>query len=128
LATTKKRTTDLKQEGALNDCIIESMRDVKAKQILKLDLRKVQDAPAGWFVICEGDSITQVRGICGRIEDNVHKEHALKPWHVEGRDFGKWVLMDYGSTIVHVFYKETRDFYDLEGLWNDAKVTEFADV
>lgn len=128
LATTKKQTPVDSDTEKLNDLIIDSIRDVKGEQIIRLDLRAIPDAPASWFIICHGTSNTQVRGICSKISDRVHNELDTKPLHVEGRDQGKWVLLDYGTTLVHVFYRETREFYDLEGCWSDAQVTEFADL
>ena len=112
----------------LTDLIVDSIQDIKGKNILKLDLRLLDDAPADFFVICEGDSGTQVNAIAGNIVKRLKEEANTKPSHVEGRDFSKWVLVDYFDIIVHVFYPETRQFYEIEDLWSDAQSTEYQNI
>ncbi len=112
----------------LNDLIIEGIRDKKGKNIVQLDLRKLGDAPADFFIICEGDSNTHIKAISDSIYKKVKEGLQTMPAHIEGSLNARWVLMDYFNTIVHVFYPETRHFYDLEQLWGDAEVTEYADV
>lgn len=111
----------------LNHAIVEGIRDKKGKRIVQLDLRKL-DAPADFFIICEGDSNTHVKAITDSIHRKVKEELETAPYHTEGSSNSKWVLMDYFNTVVHVFHPETRDFYELEHLWSDAKVTEFGEV
>lgn len=105
--------------------IIEAIHDVKGKRITKIDLRNIDDASAAYFVICEGDSTTQVKGISDRIHTRVKEELGLKPDHIEGKDYARWVLLDYFDVVVHVFYPETRALYDLEDLWSDGIQTEY---
>ncbi|MDX2136097.1 MAG: ribosome silencing factor [Saprospiraceae bacterium] len=112
----------------LNEWIIEGIRDKKGKHIVLLDMRRLEDAPADFYIICEGDSNVHVKSISDSIYKKVQEEMHTKPVHVEGSTGARWVLMDYFDTIVHVFYPETRYFYDLEHLWSDAKVTEYADL
>ncbi len=112
----------------LNDLIIEGIRDKKGKNIVQLDLRKLGDAPADFFIICEGDSSTHIKAISDSVYKKVKDALQTMPSHTEGSLNARWVLMDYFNTIVHVFYPETRHFYDLEQLWGDADMTEFADV
>lgn len=112
----------------LNQWIIEGIRDKKGKNIVQLDLRHLEDAPADFFVICEGDSNVHVKSISDGVHKRVKEETGANPVHMEGSMNARWVLMDYFSTVVHVFYPETRLFYELEQLWSDAKVTEFADI
>jgi len=112
----------------LNHCIIEGIRDKKGKKIVQLDLRRLGDAPADFFIICEGDSNTHIKAISDSIYKKVKEEMLSMPSHVEGSQNAKWVLMDYFNTIVHVFYPETREFYDIEQLWSDARITEFAEL
>lgn len=112
----------------LNHCIIEGIRDKKGKKIVLLDLRRLGDAPADFFVICEGDSNTHIKAISDSIYKKVKEEMLTMPSHVEGSQNAKWVLMDYFNTIVHVFYPETREFYDIEQLWSDADFTEFDEL
>ncbi|MCK6692564.1 MAG: ribosome silencing factor [Thermoanaerobaculia bacterium] len=112
----------------LNHAIIEGIRDKKGKNIVQLDLRRLDDAPADFFIICEGDSNTHIKAISDSIYKRVKDELNTMPSHTEGTTNARWVLMDYFNTIVHVFYPETRQFYDLEQLWSDARATEFAEL
>lgn len=112
----------------LNHLIIEGIRDKKGKNIVLLDLRKLDDAPTDFFIICEGDSNVHVKSISDSIYKTVKDELQTMPNHLEGSANARWILMDYFNTIVHVFYPETRQFYEIEHLWSDAEVTEFADV
>jgi ribosome-associated protein len=121
----KKQYQELEQ---LNHSIIEGIRDKKGKNIVQLDLRQLDDAPADFFIICEGDSNVHVKAISDSIYKKVKEEMATTPSHVEGSSNAKWVLMDYFNTVVHVFYPETRLFYEIENLWSDARVTEYADL
>ena len=112
----------------LNNRIIEGIREKKGKNIVQLDLRHLEDAPAEFFIICEGDSNVHVKSISDSVYNNVRDEIQTRPDHVEGSSGARWVLMDYFNTVVHVFHPETREFYELEQLWSDAKVTEYADL
>jgi len=124
-ATLKGNSLDTKK---INDLIVDSIQDIKGKNVLKLDLRKLDEAPADFFIICEGDSNTQVKAISENIYKRMKDEAGQRPAHSEGKQNSLWVCMDYFDVIVHVFYKETRQFYRLEDLWNDAKATEYADL
>lgn len=110
---------------ALNDLIIDSIQDIKGKQIVKLDLRNVDEAPADFFIICEGDSNTQVKAISDNIHKRLKQEARMLPNHIEGEKNALWICLDYFNIVVHVFYKETRAFYELEDLWSDARFTEY---
>ena len=112
----------------LNHLIIEGIRDKKGKNIIQLDLRRLGDAPTDFFIICEGDSNTHVKAISDSIYKKVKDELQIAPTHTEGSTNAKWILMDYFNTVVHVFYPETREFYDIENLWSDAAATEFGEV
>ncbi len=108
----------------LCNAIVEGMQENKAKDIVVLDLREIGNAVCDFFVICSGDSSTQVDGISSSVVRHTRKVLSEKPWSVEGKANREWVLMDYVSVVAHVFYKETRAFYDLEDLWADAKRTD----
>ncbi len=112
----------------LNTLIIEGIRDKKGKNIVQLDLRNLGDAPADFFIICEGDSNTHIRAISDSVYKRVKEGLHTTPSHIEGTFNARWILMDYFNTIVHVFYPETRHFYDLEQLWGDAHITEFSEM
>jgi len=127
----KRQTAALKlraEDQTLNDLIVDAIQDIKGKKIIKLDLRHIDDAPADFFIICEGDSTTQIKAISLNVEKRCRDELGLKSIHVEGMLGAKWVLVDFFNTVLHVFYPETRGFYDLEDLWSDAEVTEYDDV
>ena len=113
---------------ALTALIIDCIQDIKGKNILKLDLREIDEAPADYFIICEGDSNPQINAIAGNIQKRVKDETGLHPSHREGQDLSKWVLVDYFDIVVHVFYPETREFYEIEDLWSDAKFTEYQNI
>lgn len=103
--------------------IIKGIEDVKGLDIDILDLRGIDNSVCDYFVICNGNSNTQVNAIVGSVQKGVSKELKDKPWHVEGSDVGEWVLMDYVSVVVHVFQKHIREYYNIESLWGDAKIT-----
>ena len=126
-ATRRAKVRDTDSEK-LNHLIVEGIRDKKGKNIIQLDLRKLGDAPADFFIICEGDSNTHVKAISDSIYKKIKDEMHTMPSHTEGSTNAKWILMDYFNTVVHVFYPETREFYDIENLWSDADATEFAEV
>jgi ribosome-associated protein len=111
----------------MNALIIDSIQDIKGKNISLLDLRHLDDAPTDFFIVCSGESTVQVKGIAGNIQARLKKEADTLPSHIEGTDTSVWVLVDYFVTVVHVFYPETREFYQLEELWSDAKVTKYED-
>ena len=109
----------------LNNLIVDSIQDIKGKHIVKLDLRKLEEAPCDYFIICEGDSNTQVKAIANNIRKRVKEEAGLLPLHTEGERNALWICVDYFDTVVHVFYREKRTFYQLEELWGDASFTEY---
>jgi ribosome-associated protein len=106
--------------------IIKGIEEVKGNDIEILDLRAIDTAVCDYFVICNGTSNTQVNAIVNSVQKIVSKELKDKPWHIEGTDNAEWVLMDYVSIVVHVFQKEIREYYNIEGLWGDAKITTLA--
>ncbi len=105
--------------------IIESLQDVKGKNIVQLDLREVDGAPTDFFIICEGESHTQVQALAERVYRNLKHEMGQLPLHYEGYAHANWICLDYFNLVVHIFYPEARAFYQLERLWNDAKSTTF---
>ncbi|MDI9311349.1 MAG: ribosome silencing factor [Limnohabitans sp.] len=103
--------------------IIKGIEDVKGNDIDILDLRELENTVCDYFVVCNGTSNTQVNAIVNSIQKVVSKELKEKPWHVEGTDNAEWVLMDYVHIVVHVFQKHIREYYNIESLWGDAKIT-----
>ncbi|NKI28060.1 ribosome silencing factor [Arenibacter sp. 6A1] len=103
--------------------ILTGIEDVKGHDINILDLREIENTVCDYFIICNGTSNTHVNAIVGSVQKTVSKAIHDKPWHVEGSDNAEWILMDYVNVVVHVFQKHARTYYDIEGLWGDAKVT-----
>lgn len=103
--------------------ILHGIEEVKGHQINLLDLRDIENTVCDYFIICNGTSNTHVNAIVSSIQKTVSRAINDKPWHVEGSDNAEWVLMDYINVVVHVFQRHIREFYDIEGLWGDAKVT-----
>ncbi len=103
--------------------IIKGIEEVKGSDIDILDLREIDNSATDYFVICNGNSNTQVNAIVHSVQKTVSKEIKEKPWHVEGAENAEWVLMDYVHIVVHVFQRHIREYYDIESLWGDAKIT-----
>lgn len=102
--------------------IIKGIEDVKGNDIDILDLREIDNTVSDYFIICNGNSNTQVNAIVNSIQKVVSKELKDKPWHVEGSENAEWVLMDYVNVVVHVFQKHIREYYNIESLWGDAQI------
>jgi len=107
--------------------VINGIHEKKGQNVLKIDLRKLENRITDYFVICHAASSTQVSAISDSIDDIVRKEAGEKPLHIEGLDNCFWVLIDYGNVVVHVFVEEYRNFYSLESLWADAKIESVED-
>jgi len=107
--------------------IINAIQDVKGQEIISLDLRKLDTAISKYFVICTGNSNTQVKAIEGSIKKSISKNLEEKPFNVEGSNVGEWILMDYSDIIVHIFQEKTRNFYNIEDFWGDAKFITYKD-
>jgi len=111
----------ISSDNKLLDFILEGVDNVKGEEVTILDLREIDSAVCDFFVICNGTSSTHVNAIVRSVEKTVSKALKERPWHIEGEANGEWVLMDYVDTVVHVFQKHIREYYDLESLWGDAK-------
>ncbi len=116
-----------KKDQDFLDLIIDSIQDIKGKNIVLLDMRHLPDAPASYFIICEGESNTQIRAIAGNVERRAKTEAGVKA-HSEGQLGAKWVLVDFFDVVVHIFDKDTRRYYELEDLWSDARFTEYQNL
>ena len=118
MAKEKKNST----AEILIESIVEGINEVKGEEVAVLDMRKLKHSVADFFIVCHGNSNTQVNAIARSVEAFTEKEAHESPWHVEGRTNGEWVLMDYGNVVVHIFHKDAREHYALEDLWADAEV------
>ncbi|MBN2635608.1 MAG: ribosome silencing factor [Prolixibacteraceae bacterium] len=102
--------------------IIEGIQRLKGKEIKIVDLNTIHHTECGYFVICHGTSNTQVNSIALSVEETVKEKLGINAWHRDGYRNSIWILIDYGDIMVHVFQKDAREFYNLEGLWADAKI------
>ncbi len=112
------------EKQALIDKIVEAIQDTKGEDVMIFDLSNIENSVAETFVICSANSNTQVSAIAGNIEKKVRNDLKERPWHVEGAENAMWVLVDYVSVVVHIFQKQVRDYYEIEELWGDAKITK----
>ncbi len=99
----------------------------KGERVLKLDFRSLENSVCDYFIICHGNSVTQVDSITESVELQVKKNTGEHPHHREGLENCMWVLLDYGDVVVHIFQEQYRDFYNLESLWADAVIDELRD-
>ena len=113
--------------SVLSEWIVEGMSEKKALDIAIMDLRDVKHAIADYFVVCSGNSDTQIDAISESVEEYVHKNSGQNPWKREGRENREWILLDYIDVVVHIFNKEKREFFGLEELWGDAKVQKIVE-
>lgn len=106
----------------LGRIIIECIQEKKGSGIVQINLTKTDNSVCDFFIIAHGDSNTQVKAIAAHIENYLRKQHKIRPLHAEGYENAQWVLLDYNSIIVHIFQRETREYYKLEELWADAEL------
>lgn len=112
----------------LIDTIIEGIQNRKGQRIVTIDLRKIQEAPVEFMVIAQGNSNTHVSSIAAEVDDFVRSTTHVHPLATAGEDNAEWIAMDYGTVFVHIMQREPREFYDIEHLWEDGKISEIADV
>ena len=122
------RKTEDNTPKELVDAVVEGIQEKKGKNIVVLDMTKIENSICKYFVICEGDSNIHVDAVADSVDEYVRKKLKEKPFHIEGQDNAEWILIDYVDVIVHVFQKSVREFYNLEGLWADAKRTDIEDL
>lgn len=124
--TGKRKTAKEKQATAssLVRYAVKGIEEKKGNDIVCINLKKIPNNACDYFVICEGNSRTQVQAIAGSVEKFVEKNTGNRPWHVEGLENAEWVLMDYVNVAVHIFQPEARSHYGLENMWADAEVKE----
>lgn len=118
MSIVKPKTKD--KQFSLNNLVIESILDKKGEDIVLLDMTPVNETITDTFIICDADNTTQVRAISNNIIDMVEKQTGILPYSKEGLENCEWVLLDYIDTVVHIFYRPKRQFYQLEELWHDA--------
>jgi ribosome-associated protein len=107
----------------LVQAVIEGLEDKKGQKICLMDMRHLPERMADFFVIAQAESSTQLRALAESVNEKVREQLGLKPWGTEGQTHGRWILMDYAELVVHLFIPELREYYHLEKLWNDARIT-----
>ena len=112
----------------LPQIIIDAIQNLKGKRIVNIDLSHIENAICSNFIICEGGSNTQVSAIADAVSKHVKSKTKQRPIGKDGEDEAKWIVLDYGSVMVHIFQHETREYYNLEGLWADGIVNEIPDL
>ncbi len=117
--------TDKKDKNKPQDLIgsiLEGIENVKGENIVVINFQDVDTSIADYFIVTSANTSTQVNAIANSVERTVRKEINERPIHVEGKENATWILLDYGNVVVHIFQTETRNYYDIESLWNDAKI------
>lgn len=127
LATRRKRKSvaRLTKNARIIKSIIHAIQEKKGENIISLDLRKIPEAVADFFIICEASSTTQVKAIADFVEEHIRKTVKETPFHHEGHQASHWILIDYVNVVVHVMQTETRKFYKLEEMWSDGASEEY---
>lgn len=120
----KKTISRLTRNSRIFKTIIRAIQDKKGEYIISLDLRKIPEASADFFIVCEASSTTQIKAICDFVEYEVKKECGELPYRHEGRQASQWILIDYVNIVVHVMHPDARKFYKLEEMWSDAESRE----
>ena len=124
LASRKKGTARLNRNSKLVKTIIKAIQGKKGENLVSLDLRKIPEAVADFFIICEATNQPQIRAITDTIEVDVKKNCGESPYRHEGKQHMQWVLIDYINVVVHIMLPESRKFYRLEEMWSDAPLEE----
>jgi ribosome-associated protein len=123
-----KRRQGAKPSTSLIDAVINGIQEVKGRDIVHMDLRGVPNTVCDHFIICHGDSNTQVDAITRSVVETARKQAEEKPWHTEGERNSEWVLLDFVDVVVHIFHRDKRGYYALEDLWGDAARTQYENV
>ncbi|MGZ8560727.1 MAG: ribosome silencing factor [Flavisolibacter sp.] len=125
MANRKKGTARLNRNSKIFKTIIRAIQDKKGEDIISLDLRKIPEAVADFFIICSAGNQPQIRAITDSVESEVKDNCNENPYHFEGKQNLHWVLIDYVNVVVHIMMPEQRKFYKLEEMWSDAPLEEF---
>ena len=128
--TAVKNTETTTREAAASppSLIVEAIQNKKGKGITIMDLSRIESAPAHEFIICEGRTPQQVAAIADNVREELLEKAHIKPYNYDGYRNASWVVIDYGSTLVHVFVPEQRNLYNLEELWSDSLIAEIPDL
>jgi ribosome-associated protein len=116
----KSTVNQLTRSSKIFKTIIQAIQDKKGENIISLDLKKIHEAAADFFIICEANNTTQLKAIADNIEYEVKHKLGELPYKSEGKNAAQWLLIDYINVVVHVMHPESRNFYQLEEMWSDA--------
>ncbi len=119
----KKKT--VKPSTYLSEIAIHGIQEKRGNDIMRLDLRSINNAVSDYFIICNADSSIQVKAIADGVEEEIYKSTKIHPWRKEGRENAEWIILDYLDIVVHIFKTEKREFYGIEDLWGDAETTTY---
>lgn len=122
-----RHTTSITRQSKLFKSILNGLFEKKAEEVISLDLRKIPESVADFFVVCQATTPTQIKAIADSIEHSVKEATGELPYRQEGFQHAKWVLIDYVNVVVHIMQPETRAFYQLEEMWSDAPAMEHID-
>ncbi len=115
-------------ENSIQNLIIEAIQDRKGRDITLIDLSAVEGTTMNSFIICQGNTPTQVAAIADNIRESLLEKDRIKPYNYDGYRNAQWIVIDYGDILVHVFTPDTRQHYNLEGLWSDGVITEIPNL
>ena len=121
------KTKEVKESQMVLDVAIKGLQDLKGENIVSIDLSVVDNAVCEYFLICTGTSNTHVNALAASVKREVKTALKENPWHSEGFGNSEWIILDYVNTVVHIFQEEARNFYNIEELWADAKITKIED-
>ena len=124
LAKRKKGAARLNKNSKIFKTIIKAIQEKKGDNIVSLDLRKIHEAVADFFIICQANNQPQIRAITDFVEERVKNKCGELPYHYEGKENMQWVIIDYVNIVVHIMMSEQRKFYKLEEMWSDADLEE----
>lgn len=127
LPSRAKSPTRINRNSKIFKTIIHAIQEKKGEAIVSLDLRKIPEAVADFFVICQASNSTQLRAIADFVEEELKKKCGELPFRHEGRQAQQWILIDYVNVVVHIMMPDPRKFYQIEELWSDAQVLEHND-
>lgn len=113
---------------SLADLIVAGIQERKGRKITHIDLSAIESSPAMDFFVCEGTSATHVAAIADSVRDFLLENGRIKPYNYDGYQTSQWIVLDYGSALVHIFLPDQRQRYNLEELWSDGIVNEIPDL
>lgn len=116
------KTKEVMKSQVILDIAIKGLQDLKGENIVSIDMSEMDNAVCEYFLLCTGTSNTHVNALAESVKSEIKKTLHENVWHSEGFGNSEWIILDYVTIVVHVFQEEAREFYNLEGLWADAKI------